>query len=499
MTRPCPTSKNRLAKETRPELFLELEQATLRLGDRHLLMNTNWTICSGEQWAVVGPNGAGKTTLVRALAGQVPVVAGRIRRHCRAAAAEAVAYVGFHVNRGLLDREERLAEAFEFSGGAIARTTVRRLLAAGKSGPPGAETMAQFRLAPLLDLEIGALSSGEMQRVLLARAVAAMPGLLILDEPFDGLDASTRHQMMAVIQGLMAGGTQTVVVTHREKELPRAITHILRLGHGRVLSAGPRAARKAAGPVMPRDRHRPAGTGSGNPKNTVLVKMENVCIAYGETTIIQRLSWTVRSGEHWAVTGPNGCGKSTLLGLITTENLQGYANTIELFGRRRGSGESIWDIRQKIGRVSPELQRRYRSGISALKVVLSGFFDSLGLYRKADDRQLETARTWIGRLGIDHLSHRPFDQLSQGEQRMVLLARAMVKTPRLLILDEPCQGLDSENRQRILDLIDAAVARSQTTLIFVTHDPEERLGCITDIIAFEKGPGGVYHTLRQKP
>ncbi|MBI9083519.1 MAG: ATP-binding cassette domain-containing protein [Desulfobacterales bacterium] len=496
---PCPTSQNRLGKGVRRELFLSLEQVTLRLGSRHLLADTNWEISTGEQWAVVGPNGAGKTTLVRALAGRVPVVAGRIRRHRREAAPEAVAYVGFDVNRRLMDREERLAEAFEFSGGAIARTTVRRLLARQETDTPAADTISQFRLAPLLDLEIVALSAGEMQRVLLARAVSASPGLLILDEPFDGLDASTRDQMIDVIQGLMAQGVQTVVVAHREKDLPEGITHILRMDGGRVLSAGPRAILTATPPGVPTERAEPPRVESTDPKKTVLIKMDDVSVSYGTTTVISRLNWMVRCGEHWAITGPNGCGKSTLLGLITTENLQGYANTVELFGRRRGSGESIWDIRQKIGRVSPELQIRYRCGISAQKVVLSGFFDSLGLYRKADDRQLETAQGWIRSLGIEPLSHRPFDQLSQGEQRLMLLARAMVKAPRLLILDEPCQGLDPDNRQRILDLVDAAVARANTTLIYVTHDPEERLGCITDILAFEKTADGRYRTVRQKP
>lgn len=496
---PGPTAQNRLGKENRRKPFLSLERVTLRVGSRRLLADFNWEIATGEQWAVVGPNGAGKTTLVRALAGRVPVVAGHIRRHRPEAAPEAVAYVGFHVNRYLMDREERLAEAMEFSGGRMARTTVRRLLARRGKPTPAAETIADFRLAPLLDMDIVTLSAGEMQRVLLARTVSASPGLLILDEPFDGLDASTRDQMMAIVQGLMDRGMQIVVVTHREKDLPDGITHLLHIDDGRVQWAGPRASLTATPPMAPRKRPRPPGGESTAPPKTVLIRMDDVSVIYGETTVISGLNWRVCTGEHWAVTGPNGCGKSTLLGLITTENLQGYANRVELFGHRRGSGESIWDIRQQIGWVSPALQIRYPFGISAREVVLSGFFDSLGLYRKANDRQLETARGWIRHLGIEPLSQRPFDQLSQGEQRLVLLARAMVKTPRLLVLDEPCQGLDPDNRQRILDLVDATVAQANTTLIYVTHDPEERLGCITDVLAFEKTADGRYRTVRQQP
>ena len=480
--------------------FLTLSGVTLRVGGRHLLAGTDWMIRTGDQWAVVGPNGSGKTTLVRALAGRVPVVAGRIHRHSPKAEPRAAAYVGFEQNRWIMDREERIAEAEAFAGTAANRMTVRRLLAGSGPGNPGGRIIGRFRLEPLLDRRVASLSNGERQRVWLARAVAAAPGLLILDEPFDGLDRSTRRDMMAIIDGLMARGTQAVVVSHREKDLPAGVTHLLRIADDRVVYAGPRPAPTASGRTAPAAvqtaecEHR-----SENFKNDVLIRMNNVTVGYGGRNILRGLDWTVRTGEHWSIQGPNGCGKSTLMALITTENLQGYANDIEILGRQRGSGESVWEIRRQIGRVSQEFQLRYRGGLRVSEVVVSGFFDSIGLFRTADLRQKAAAGAWIDRLGITGLAREPFDRLSQGEQRMVLLARAMVTSPRLLILDEPCQGLDAANRRRLIGLVDETVRHAPTTLVYVTHDPEESPGCVTDILAFEPEVDAPHRAVRRKP
>lgn len=480
--------------------FFTLSGVTLRVGGRHLLAGTNWTVRTGQQWAVVGPNGSGKTTLVRALAGHVPVVAGRILRHSPKAEPRAAAYVGFEQNRRLMDREERFAEAEAFSGIAANGRSVRHLLADSGAGNAGGPVIDRFRLAPLLDRRVASLSNGERQRVWLARAVAASPGLLILDEPFDGLDGTTRRKMMGIIDALMAEGTQIVVVSHREKDLPAGVTHLLRIADNRVVFAGPRPAPASRPRTLPADvgaaefNQRP-----GQFETNVLIRMENVTVGYNGRDVLRGLDWVVRAGEHWSIQGPNGCGKSTLMGLITTENLQGYANDIEILGQRRGSGESVWEIRRRIGRVSQELQLRYRGGLRVENVVVSGFFDSIGLYRTADGRQKAAAGAWLDRLGITRLAGEPFDRISQGEQRLALLARAMVASPRLLILDEPCQGLDAGNRRRLIELIDETVRHAPTTLVYVTHDPEECPRCVTDILSFEKGTAAPYGAVRRKP
>jgi molybdate transport system ATP-binding protein len=220
--------------------------------------------------------------------------------------------------------------------------------------------------------------------------------------------------------------------------------------------------------------------------------MQNVSVKYGDRYVLKQLDWTVKAGEHWAVVGPNGAGKTSLLRLVDGDHPQAYANAIELFGRPRGSGESIWEIKRRIGRISWELQIRYRKAIGAQEVVLSGFFDSVGLYRRCTPQQVEAARHWMRQLGIGHISHRRFDTLSHGEQRRVLLARAMVKSPRLLILDEPCEGLDRSARAQLLEMIDGIGRWGQSQILYVTHHPEEMLTCITHELRFVETTFGYY-------
>jgi molybdate transport system ATP-binding protein len=225
--------------------------------------------------------------------------------------------------------------------------------------------------------------------------------------------------------------------------------------------------------------------------------MKNVTVKYGRTTALDNVNWTMRTGQNWVILGPNGCGKTTLLNLITADNLQAYANEIYLFGKRRGSGESIWDIKERIGMMSSEFQIRYRKPLLAFEVVLSGFFDSVGLFRNASPEQKQTADQWMAVLGIADKSVKTFNQLSYGEQRMVLLARSMVKMPQLLILDEPYQGLDRTNRQRILDAIDVIGHHRGTNIIYVTHYPDEIPAGMTHMLRFETTANGGYVASRR--
>jgi len=202
--------------------------------------------------------------------------------------------------------------------------------------------------------------------------------------------------------------------------------------------------------------------------------------------VISGLDWTVRKGENWAVSGPNGSGKTTLMGLIAADHPQAYANDIALFGKKRGSGESIWEIKHRIGLLSPEFQAGYRPAISVLEAVISGFFDSVGLYRFPEEEQIAAARRWVDRVGLTGLADRPLDRLSYGEKRLALLARSMVKAPRLLILDEPCQGLDPANRGAILSIVDEIGRSPYTQIIFITHHSEEIPTCTTHRLFLER-------------
>jgi molybdate transport system ATP-binding protein len=212
-----------------------------------------------------------------------------------------------------------------------------------------------------------------------------------------------------------------------------------------------------------------------------------VSVAYGGVQILDGIDWTVRRGERWALLGPNGAGKTTLLSLILGDNPQAYANNVTLFGRRRGSGESIWEVKQQIGWVAPELHLYYPKSLSCLEVVCSGFFDSVGIYRRPSPEQCEAARRWVEHLGISHLAAGPFASISEGQQRLVLMARAVVKNPALLVLDEPCQGLDVEHRDRVLQTVDTISARLDSSLIYVTHDPHALPASISHVLRLEVG------------
>jgi molybdate transport system ATP-binding protein len=217
-----------------------------------------------------------------------------------------------------------------------------------------------------------------------------------------------------------------------------------------------------------------------------LVEMKDTTVKYGHLVALDRLNWSMKRGENWAILGPNGAGKSTLVKLILGENPQAYANQIFLFGKRRGSGETIWEIKKRMGVVSAELQVQYRKKMSAYEVIASGFFDSIGLYQAPTPQQREAVERWVDLLKIKDLAKEPYHQLSFGQKRMILLARAMVKSPILLIADEPCHGLDVVNRRRILKILER-IGQTQTNLLYITDRRDEILPCITHVMRLQKG------------
>jgi molybdate transport system ATP-binding protein len=366
----------------------------------------------------------------------------------------------------------------------------------------------RLEIAGLLDRPVRRLSTGEIRRVLMAREILKSPRLLILDEPFEGLDTQGRRRIKALIRATIKGQIPVILVTHRLAEIPPAVGHILAVKNGSIVYQGQRPAtlnrqdlerlyapekrRAITLPVRPQ----PLACGQ-RPTGRVLIDMQQVTVCYGSVTVLDNLNWTVKAGENWAIVGPNGSGKTTLLSLVAGDNLQAYANTIELFGRRRGTGETIWEIKQYLGLVSAEFHIRYRKPLRAFEVVLSGFFDSVGLYRQASCRQRRIALAWMKQLGCADGANRFFQNLSQGEQRMVLIARAMVKSPLMLILDEPCHGLDRFARNRLLDLLDRMGRESETCLLYVTHYPAEIPACTTHVLRFETSTTGGYRARQE--
>jgi len=472
--------------------LITLTGVTLRKGNALLLPDTFWEIRTGQNWAILGANGSGKSLLAGAVKGDVPCVRGELVRHVPEVAGKRIGYLSFELQEEILLREDRFEDARSFSGRGHALTVGKMLGMTTEDGAALENFDDIMGVRPLLDRNIRVLSNGEIRKVLITRALLSTPNLLILDEPFAGLDVASRYSLAQAITVLMAERMQLILVTQRLEEIIEGISHVLFIREGRVAQAGrreevltpealsPFTGNTASLPPLPRPI--PAAGIKEKPTAELLIEMKNVHVAFGAVTILDRLTWSVRCGEKWAVVGPNGSGKTTLLSLITGDNLQVYANDVSLFGYKRGEGESIWEIRQRIGLVSPELQFRYRKPALVREVILSGLFDSIGLYRQVSAEQKDLADRWLACIGMDDRAERPFNQLSYGEKRLVLIARAMIKSPELLILDEPCQGLDRSNREMVLALMEEIGRRPSTGMIYVTHQETEMIPCIRHVL-----------------
>ena len=472
--------------------FITIDDVTVRVRDRFILPGTSWEIRAGESWAILGPNGAGKSSLARVLMDDVPTSQGTVTRHHPDAARDRIGWVSPELQEWLLGAEENRVEDGGCAGRGGDPETARETILSGS--PPGIDGARAYRrivkrlgIGYLQSRPMRHLSTGELRKVLIARALMKSPRLVVLDEPFGGIDATSREELKTLLDDLTREGVQLVLVSHRADEIPPGITHVLCVKDGRVVLQGrreevisgwQRMSDEDENPVprMPRENARETAAPE------ILVEMKGVTIQFGEVTILDNLDWTVRRAENWALLGPNGAGKTTLLSLITGDNLQAYANEIRLFGMLKGSGETVWDIREKIGVVSSELQVRYRRGIQVRDVVASGLFDSIGLFRRLGPEDRRMVEDWMDLLGILPMAERPFEGLSYGERRMALIARAMVKSPLLLILDEPCQGLDPANRRKMLQLIDRIGAGTGTRIIYVSHYEEEIPSCINRVL-----------------
>jgi molybdate transport system ATP-binding protein len=373
------------------------------------------------------------------------------------------------------------------------------------------EVVDQLGIQYLLQKGISSLSTGEMRKALIARALIKSPRLLILDEPFDGLDDRSRATLAESINRLMTGPMRVILVVHRLEEIVPNITHVLLVRDGQLFLQGPKDEvltsqniSRLYGFNLHLERTSKGYRVSYGPEKgdridtsavyeealqdvpDVLIEMRDTTVRYNDFIVLDRLNWSMKRGENWAILGPNGSGKSTIVKLILGDNLQGYANQVMLFGKRKGSGETLWEIKRHIGAVSSELQVQYRKRMSAYDVIASGFYDSIGLYQYPTPKQKAIADGWIELLKIGDISNQPYHQLSYGQKRMILLARAMVKSPALLIMDEPCHGLDISNRRRILRIIEM-IGETPTHLLYITNHRDEILNCITHVMRLHNG------------
>ena len=421
--------------------------------------------------AIVGRNGSGKTQYVDQLRKQLSSARVRYIAFCDTygTATDRAYYLQLRWNQHDIDKEtpcvgELIQHTFALTGDD---TPERRQLLQ--------DLYNTFQFEPLLNKYIISLSSGELRKFQLIKTLLAQPNILILDNPFIGLDAETRAQLNELFPVLAKTQQMTIyLVVARKENVPSYVDDIIWITPKEDYLA----------PLSHLDDQRRQAILSlcneqHQSNSEEIVRFNHVSIRYGERTILNDVNWTIHQGECWALSGQNGSGKSTLLSLICADNPQAYACDIRLFGKQRGTGESIWEIKRRIGYVSPEMHRSYQHNIPAIQVVASGLKDTVGLYTRTNETEREQCRWWMRLFGIESFEQRPFLSLSSGEQRLVLLARAFVKAPQLLILDEPLHGLDSQNRQLVKDIIQTYSQLPGKTLIMVTHYEEELPACFT--------------------
>lgn len=331
-----------------------------------------------------------------------------------------------------------------------------------------------LHLESLLDEQVIKLSNGETKRLLIAAALIKNPQVLVLDHPLTGLDANTRESFSHLLSQITTSGI-LIIIASGPWELPDAVTHVAVMKNNQIIHTGTMPGFQPSAfdfvHPMPVDMNllKELITDHPSAQFATILQMKDVNVEYDGRKILDDISWLVKKGERWALSGPNGAGKSTLLSLVNGDNPQAYANDITLFDRRRGTGESIWDIKKQIGFVSPELFQYFPTDSSCLHVIESGFYDTVGLFRRTDPAKEEICLRWMKLLHLHQYAHKLFSMISPSAQRLCLLARALVKNPALLILDEPTQALDTSQQQFFTGLIDNICSISSVTLIYVSH------------------------------
>lgn len=481
--------------------FISLQDVSVRKYDKLVINHLDWLIGADQHWGITGETGSGKSTLLEALTGKLPFAGGRIVYQClteNEQIRDVIELVAkdYSDSRILQSAAQYYQQRFHVYD-AEESPTVREFLT-NRMKPTGTIDESSVRLAPplytdeqiadvagvmrithLLDCKLMTLSNGETCRTLLTRSFLKQPKALLLDMPFIGLDAEARQILHQALNHIARTGTRIIIATTAD-QMPTCITDILHLT--------PAADKTVKQSVVFQESQKIDSSKEEATNNfTYAVQMRNVTVSYADKKVLQHINWEVKRRERWAVLGPNGSGKSTLLSLINGDNPQAYVNDIYLFDRKRGSGESIWDIKSRIGFVSPELHLYFPRQTPVFKAVASGLFNADGLYQSLNPTQYNTVVHYLSLLNISDLAEKQFEALSTGEQRQVLLARALVNNPPLLILDEPCQGLDDHRMHYFRDMISAICLQFNKTLLYVTHYPAEIPACVTKVLRLEAG------------
>jgi molybdate transport system ATP-binding protein len=485
---------------TSPKPLIELQHCSLILDEHTILDDVSFQLGAGQRWALIGANGSGKTMLLKMMRGDKwPTPTGHERRIYRFGGEATsivgnkhhIAYVGSErqdkyvrydwdltvtqvVTTGLFDEDIPLTKP-----NAAQRAKVERML-------------KRFGLWGLRARKFLSLSYGQRRLTLVARAFVSDAKVLLLDEVFNGLDVKAKAKLRKALE--VPRETHAWIITsHRPEELPANVTHIARLAHGKLVTETAHASRKRAATAKTADRRSKIGRKSvavvarasrTKRSGDWLVRISNADIYRDYRPVIRALDWTIHRGEHWAVLGANGSGKSTLLSMIYGDLHPALGGSIERRGAPQGSHIAGW--KRRVGWVSPELQADHYLAKSIEEIVISGRYSSVGLNDPATAADRRVAARWLRFFGIEHLRDRGPRQVSYGQMRLALIARAMVNDPELLLLDEPCTGLDGDVRETVLEVLQR-IAEQGTQLVMAVHDASDIVPAIRNVLTIKRG------------
>lgn len=531
-----------------------------------ILSNINWTMNQGESWLVIGPNGGGKADFINALSGNLKITPnykdlriksegdsnnnvilgldpGILNDNCSIYSnvfQNSTEIVSLERAARLIQEERENDESEYVEGGVDIGRTGRIFIGESicgniKKGTKGTALPAEVAnldrepaiklcgIEHILDRGLKYMSTGEIRRTLLARALISNKQLLILSDPFAGLDVQSRTILLDFFNNIAKKQSPHIILgMERWHEIPDAITNVIEFTDKTISFCSTRSEyeklitsrAKENADYIEEKREKFANelnqtlsetfvlqnenaTSTSTQTAETLIEMNNVNVGWDDHRVLIDLTWKLNKGEHWLVRGPNGSGKTTFLELITGDNMQVFCNDVRIFGNRRGSGESIWDIKKQLGIVSYRLHVEYRmlGGTSLRDVIVSGFRDSIGLYGAATDVEATAAKKWLALGGFEGRENEMFGNLSYGEQRAVLILRSAVKCPKILILDEPCHGLDEQYREKIMHLMELIANGGTTTMLHVTHDPTEVLPCEKHILELHPDESPMYRII----
>ncbi|MBR1924017.1 MAG: molybdate ABC transporter ATP-binding protein ModF [Ruminobacter sp.] len=445
-------------------------------GQAHFRLN-NLTIENNSFNTIIGQNGSGKTLFAKAVCNELKLSDGITPEKIN------VANISFEKQMEFIEEDFKRRNSDDEKD-LQGYTPMEMFLKINEDKRVISELCKSFGFSYALNRSYYKLSSGEGRKTLIIEALLKNPDVIVLDSPFDGLDIATREDLQKMLMDIHKQGKTIIVIVNRFDEISPVCQNIGLIMDKELVKFGPKddilnnqevrqlthyekLPKIYSLPEVPEDCR------DNLDRSIPIAVLKNVTVKYEDHIVLNNISWTINPYEHWQICGPNGCGKSTLLSLITGDNPQGYGNDLTLFGIKRGSGETIWDIKKHIGYVSPSFHLDYRVSCSIINVILSGYFDTIGLYEQPGDKKISLALQWLRILGLKEQANNSFRSLSYGQQRLVLIVRALVKKPPLLILDEPLQGLDSLSRELVKRFVEFLMKNGETQILFVSHHEDD--------------------------